>query len=605
RRPCDRCKDNYYICEYQDGKREKQKRHVRDLEEKIQSYERLFYEIRDKVDIESQRAIDEALIAAQVCSKENGIWSLDKTLNLEYDHEGGHTGHQSIGPLERLMEDINTVTVNQPMGYMGRGSEVSWLRLLRAELDFDEEMFDPNDFHHLNSGIGGIAVTNDITCSTYHLDDINLSLSGENGQVDVYFIPPRELADQLVHAYFSSVEPFIPMIDAECFMEQYDKLYTSNGGSVTEIQSRWLIVINLIFAIGGRYYESMGRVLSPDIKHLSYLQRARILGALDGGQLFNIATLHEVQVLALAGMYLLSSKHTNRSWNVVGIALRLAHGLGLNLHNDDPALTSKQRDMRVRTWYSLVYLETTLCLVTGRPSGIQAHASIGPIPDDPYYLAVAKLCTITGTIQSELDAARCPDAVAARNASEAVIAKHQRRLQRWRDELHETLENIRHTNEEDLFQRKRIDLTFRYHNALLILHFASLATLSTHSPFPSVTTPPTVLLASTLSILSTITAGPNLMPWWCYLHYLVTAEAVLMLLMVHRHATPELFARARQPLAWLETCGSVDLASARTLWQLDTLLARVETKVLRAGGMGTGAEERVLEADAMVDMLLR
>lgn len=91
-------------------------------------------------------------------------------------------------------------------------------------------------------------------------------------------------------------------------MHYYEMLYKSD--SRCRMENTQLSLINLVFAIGQRYFESMGNVV--EWQHMTFFMRARVLGALDGGALFKVPTLFDVQVLGLTGLYLLSSKHTNR-----------------------------------------------------------------------------------------------------------------------------------------------------------------------------------------------------------------------------------------------------------------------------------------------------
>jgi hypothetical protein len=73
------------------------------------------------------------------------------------------------------------------------------------------------------------------------------------------------------------------------------------------------------------------------------------------------------------------------------------------------------------------------------------------------------------------------------------------------------------------------------------------------------------------------------LPWWCLLHYLVCAEAILMLEIVHQansagalDATSEdLLAQARRPMEWLSRVSATDLAAKRTYLQLSRLLNNV------------------------------
>jgi hypothetical protein len=142
---------------------------------------------------------------------------------------------------------------------------------------------------------------------TYHLDDIDLSLSGSNVQIDPYLTPPKHVAETLVHAYFTTVHPLVPIFSKPEFMVMYGKL---NSEGPTHISRHWLMVINLVFAAGGRFLEAMGT--RSEWPHIDCFNRARVLGALDGGVLFGIPMLQDVQAMGLTGIYLLGSKHTNR-----------------------------------------------------------------------------------------------------------------------------------------------------------------------------------------------------------------------------------------------------------------------------------------------------
>lgn len=140
------------------------------------------------------------------------------------------------------------------------------------------------------------------------MDDIDIGLSGTHGNIDAYGLPPKNVADELIAGYFETVHPILPLVSKEDFLQQYELLYSI--GDPYKVDRQVLTTVNLIFATGQRFYETMGR--SMEHHHLTFFMRARILGALDGGALFGIPTLQDVQQLGLSGFYLLASKHTNR-----------------------------------------------------------------------------------------------------------------------------------------------------------------------------------------------------------------------------------------------------------------------------------------------------
>ena len=104
--------------------------------------------------------------------------------------------------------------------------------------------------------------------------------------------------------------------------------------------------------------------------------------------------------------------------------------------------------MRVRVWYSLVYLEATLCLVTGRPSALQEQ-NVGPRPrtnhsddnesddgkSDAYYACLMRLSMITSKVHSQLYSARTTKAKKSRNIAKKTIEAVSKCLERWREKL--------------------------------------------------------------------------------------------------------------------------------------------------------------------------
>lgn len=143
---------------------------------------------------------------------------------------------------------------------------------------------------------------------TYHLDDIDISFSGK--QIDAYALPPRDLANSLVNVYFETVHPLFPIIYKGLFENQFEVLYQTQDPA--KVAGKWLAIMNLVFAIGARHLSMIGENKADIWQHVTFFLRARLLGALDGGLVFEIATLQNVQAMGLTGMYLLASKQTNR-----------------------------------------------------------------------------------------------------------------------------------------------------------------------------------------------------------------------------------------------------------------------------------------------------
>jgi len=75
------------------------------------------------------------------------------------------------------------------------------------------------------------------------------------------------------------------------------------------------------------------------------------LGALD------IFSIELVQLLLLTTLHLHSTKYANRCWNTLGLAIRVAQGLGLPWDMPSRRESQVAREMRRRVWYNCVILD--------------------------------------------------------------------------------------------------------------------------------------------------------------------------------------------------------------------------------------------------------
>lgn len=139
----------------------------------------------------------------------------------------------------------------------------------------------------------------------YHLDDMDISVPGP---VNVYWMPPRELADKLFDDYLTTVHPFFPIIGRSLFCAQYKTFFESSARP----GDKWLAILNMIFAISSKHALLIQAPWRGDEQdHLVYLTRARIL-SMNGDVLFSHPDLQQVQVEGLISFYLLASDQINR-----------------------------------------------------------------------------------------------------------------------------------------------------------------------------------------------------------------------------------------------------------------------------------------------------
>lgn len=71
-----------------------------------------------------------------------------------------------------------------------------------------------------------------------------------------------------------------------------------------------------------------------------------------------------------------------RAWNLAGLAIRCAQALGLHLDNRTPGMTESQMKLRSGLWASVLSLERTVAIVTGRPSMVRDRDCTATLPPD-------------------------------------------------------------------------------------------------------------------------------------------------------------------------------------------------------------------------------
>jgi hypothetical protein len=119
--------------------------------------------------------------------------------------------------------------------------------------------------------------------------------------------------------------------------------------------------LNAIFALSVQFSD----VRSPSERATlseTFFRRAKQVLRIDIVDEGNLAL---IQTLLIMAQYLQSTRYPNHCWNVVGLAVRMAQGLGLCVdsdgNGDEEASTEKEPflevQMRRRTWYGCVTLD--------------------------------------------------------------------------------------------------------------------------------------------------------------------------------------------------------------------------------------------------------
>lgn len=213
-------------------------------------------------------------------------------------------------------------------------------------------------------------------------------------QADKFALPTRALADHLLKRYFERVYWLYPFFHKPTFERAYESLWIpANGIPAEPISPSGLglgsspgadastivfhFALNTIFALGCQFSD-----LNPDDKASAlqtYFDRAKAFVSLDLLDLNNIGV---VQALLLMTIFLLGTPFPQRCWNSVGVACRLAQGLGLHTESGQSTRiirSQMETEIRRRTWHGCVILDLTVSMTYGRPT-MTAHLDTLVLP---------------------------------------------------------------------------------------------------------------------------------------------------------------------------------------------------------------------------------
>lgn len=169
---------------------------------------------------------------------------------------------------------------------------------------------------------------------------------------ELFVLPSRRACDDMLDVYWNQVHVLYPFLDKSRFMQVYQALWTGERETVSD--RAIYCIVNCIFAICCQVTKKD----APDEKEMSahiFFCRAKELLQVD---LIGGAGLNLIQGLLLMGQYLQSTEWPHRCWVVVGLAIRVAQGLGINIPGTSSNLTTqKEREMARRVWHGCVFMD--------------------------------------------------------------------------------------------------------------------------------------------------------------------------------------------------------------------------------------------------------
>jgi hypothetical protein len=195
----------------------------------------------------------------------------------------------SIEDLDFIQEDLLQSEEASSTGFMGRNSQVQWLRALEVRVKDPED--EPSNMPTGPPGPSADAFnqrakalherqenTEQKSAEQGYFTDFNFYLDKTDIDIDVgdpQIIPSADTAETLFNYYKAAVHSPFWILDDD-FEAQLQSFYTKPQIEVTlPVCSKWKAIMNLVFAIGARYSHLIAAEWQADDRdHLVYMWRA-------------------------------------------------------------------------------------------------------------------------------------------------------------------------------------------------------------------------------------------------------------------------------------------------------------------------------------------
>ncbi|KAK9371554.1 fungal-specific transcription factor domain-containing protein [Lipomyces chichibuensis] len=372
---CSHCRAFSIDCYYAHNKRDRTREELQDLRDKVQKYEETFRKIGPALDQSVKDLVSQVFpLQSPPETTETipgeGDWrdglpptNDDERESLGEDLVSAEVG--SIGSVDHLNEDINSIGISSPEGYVGKPSDIDWIKKIFEVANEAEN----DDMDNIEKGFWNPRIS-EIETVSYNLDDLDISVES----VDLCSMPPKDIADKLIDCYFETVHPSFPFLFEPLFRYQYDSFCAEY---LNDVDPQWLALLNLVLAISSVYAHNIKAEFGRhDLDHLQYYIRSKLLKP----DVTAPGDIQHVQYIALLSFYLFASNLLNRSYSMLGLAIRHGQGIGLHLLVNGAGMTDVQKEVRVRLWNAMYVFERMISSMTGRPSMISDQLTTAPLP---------------------------------------------------------------------------------------------------------------------------------------------------------------------------------------------------------------------------------
>ncbi|OBT41934.1 hypothetical protein VE00_07468 [Pseudogymnoascus sp. WSF 3629] len=290
-------------------------------------------------------------------------------------------------------------------------------------------------------------------------------------------LPPKDIANEYMAAYFDNFNNSFPLYDKESVMERFGRDYYMVN---RQKDPAWYASLNVIFLIGRSI--TMHEREANGLCEKYFRNAASVFSEL----LFNGPSLLAVQAMIGLAFILQASEDPHPSYMLVGMAARLAQAIGLHRRLDGYGLKAREIEQRRNVFWIVFGLEKGISIRSGRPSvfsdddiGVElppktVHAYKDLSSADSVlgsYRCVATIALLESRVYTKLYSARSH----TKSDLERLkwVSSLDRELQQWRDELPIEIRPEKPIKCHSKHLMDVIMIHFAYYNCLVAIHRGS------------------------------------------------------------------------------------------------------------------------------------
>lgn len=218
--------------------------------------------------------------------------------------------------LDLLDEDLLRDEQARATGFVGKTSEVQWLRSVMLQLERRTNDIATQFAERPGSSAYMIGSIDQVSSFSFYMDSepIDLDFYG-----DVYELPSPDIAERLLNCYETTLHSSYPILPKKALDGFRQYFVAMSNGQSSRLNPKWQAILNLVFALGAKYSHLVQAAWQADERdHLIYYSKVRLLGMTDI-PLVSHPDVPQIQVAGLLAFYYLSIGQISRYVKLSGL----------------------------------------------------------------------------------------------------------------------------------------------------------------------------------------------------------------------------------------------------------------------------------------------